>query len=106
MRAGELREKLELLKPIMVVDEYGAEKKEYKSCGVIHAQRVKQKGYYAVVGGERFPDYKVEFYIRGGHSVAENWRIRHIGGYLYDVLNIVPTIERGMKTLICDRVNE
>ena len=35
----------------------------------------------------------------------ETWRVKQLGGYEYTVTNIIPNIDRGMKTLICERVN-
>ena len=55
---------------------------------------------------EHFPDYRAEFNIRDAHRVKENWRVQQLGGYLYSVTNIIPNLDKGMKTLVCERVNE
>ena len=43
MRAGAMRERLQVLQPCVGVDHYGAEKTEYKLANTIHAERVKYK---------------------------------------------------------------
>lgn len=106
MRAGAMRERLQVLQPFQDVDHFGAEKTEYKLVNTIHAERVKYKGWRSELVGEHFPDYSVEFNIRDAHEIKEHWRVQHVGGYLYDVLNIIPNVERGMLTLVCGRVNE
>lgn len=56
--------------------------------------------------GEHFPDHTLTFNIRDGHEVGENWRIKHVGGFVYDVTNIEPNLKRGYLTLTCVRINE
>lgn len=62
-------------------------------------------GTNTLVVGEHFPDYRVEFNIRDAHEIDENWRVEQLGGHLYTVANIIPNPDRGMNTLVCDRVN-
>ena len=72
----------------------------------VWAERAKQTGRRNEEVGEHFPDYRAEFNIRDAHPVGDNWRVQQLGGYLYTVTNIIPNIDRGMKTLVCERVNE
>ena len=44
--------------------------------------------------------------MRWGCPAEEGWRVQQQGGRLYEVTAIVPNRDRGMITLICDRVNE
>lgn len=106
MRAGALKYRLILLRPTVTADEYGAEATEYERARIVHAERVKQIGTRREEVGEHFADYRTEFNIRDAHEVAENWRVRQVGGYLYTVVSIIPNIDRGMFTLVCVRVNE
>lgn len=106
MRAGEMKYKLQLLKPSVVTNDFGEEKPSYEYIRTIWAERVKQSGVRSEEVGEHFPDYSVEFNIRDAHPVEENWRVQQLGGYLYTVTNIIPNLDRGMKTLKCERVNE
>lgn len=105
MIAGRMKYRLRLLKPAVEVDNFGEETPDFVEVGVIHAERVKISGQRSDEVGEHFPDYRAEFNIRDVHPVGENWRVEQLGGYLYTVTNIIPNIDRGMKTLICDRVN-
>lgn len=106
MRAGALKYKLELLEPKRTTDRMGAEKVEYTKTRTVWAERVRVTGSRSEEVGEHFPDYTVEFNIRDAHPVQENWRVQQLGGYLYTVTNIVPNLEKGYKTLLCERVNE
>lgn len=106
MRAGPMKSRLEMLRPQTTSNAYGEETITYESAGIIRAQRIKQSGHRSIEAGELFPDYRAEFNVRDAHPVKENWRVRQLGGYLYTVTNIIPNIDQGMVTLICERVNE
>lgn len=106
MRAGGLRYKLKLLRPVNTTNDYGAETVSYEQTAVVWAERVKFSGSQSNEVGEPFPDYRVEFNIRDAHEVHELWRVEQLGGNLYTVTNIVPNCDKGYKTLVCDRVNE
>lgn len=106
MRAGALKYKLVLLEPQRVIDKMGAEVIEYIETSTVHAERVKTSGSRSEEVGEHFPNYSAEFNIRDAHRVEENWRVQQVGGHLYTVVAIVPNLDRGYKTLMCDRVNE
>jgi head-tail adaptor len=106
MRAGALKYRVVLLEPQRTTDRMGSEKVTYVETRTVHAERVKATGNRSEEVGEHFPAYSTEFNIRDVHTVAENWRIRQLGGYLYTVVAIIPNLDRGYKTLVCDRVNE
>lgn len=106
MKAGRLKYKLTLLEPQRTTDRMGAEKVTYEETRTVYAERVRATGNRSEEVGEHFPDYTVEFNIRDAHPIAENWRVRQLGGYLYTVVSIIPNLDRGYKTLLCDRVNE
>lgn len=106
MQAGRMKYKLELLEPVRVVDRFGAEAAEWHKTRTVAAERAKFSGNRRVEVSEQFADYHVEFNIRDAHKVDEGWRVRQLGGHLYTVANIIPNIDRGMQTLVCERVNE
>lgn len=106
MRAGALKYRLTLLEPQRVTDRMGAERVEYIETRTVRAERVRTTGNRSEEVGEHFPAYSAEFNIRDAHKVQENWRVRQVGGYLYAVVSIVPNLDKGYKTLLCDRVNE
>lgn len=105
MKAGKMRYRLRLLRPVVTVDMFRSEHTEYEETRTVWAERVKAVGSYGEEVWERFPSYTVEFNIRDAHEVSENWRVEQLGGYLYTVENIIPKRERGMLTLRCERVN-
>lgn len=106
MRAGALKYKLQILEPSYIEDRMGAKKATYTEKRIIWAERVAASGRRSEEVGEHFPDYSVQFNIRDVHPIAENWRVRQLGGYLYTVTAIIPNLDRGFKKLICERVNE
>lgn len=105
MQAGRMKYKLVLLKPAGDADGFGEETPGYTEFRTVAAERVKVSGNRSEEVGEHFPDYRAEFNIRDAHPVKENWRVRQLGGYEYTVTNIIPNLDRGMLTLVCDRVN-
>ena len=107
MQAGRMRYRLKTFEPVSDTDQWGDEApKDYVERNTIHAERVKLSGNRSEEVGEHFPDYRVEFNIRDAHPVKELWRVEQLGGYLYTVTNVIPNIDRGMKTLVCERVNQ
>lgn len=107
MRAGSLKYRLRLLKPVYAdTDGFGAKPTVWTPTVTIHAERVKASGRRTLELGEQFADYHVEFNIRDAHKVRENWKVEELGGYVYNVVNVIPNRDRGMLTLICERDNE
>lgn len=106
MIAGKMRYRLALLEPKRLTDRMGAERVEYVETRTVHAERVRTTGSRSEEVGEHFPDYSTQYNIRDAHPIAENWRVRQLGGYLYTVVAILPNLDRGYKTLLCERVNE
>lgn len=101
-----MKYRLNLLEPKRVTDRMGAEAVTYTKTRTVWAERVRATGNMSEEVGEHFPNYTVEFNIRDAHPVQENWRVQQLGGYLYTVTNIVPNLDKGYKTLLCERVNE
>lgn len=106
MRAGALKYRLELLKPQRATDAMGAEEVTYELLRTVRAERIRTDGRRSEEADEHFPDYTARFNIRDAHPVEENWRVRQKGGHLYTVVAILPNLDRGYNTLLCERVNE
>ena len=106
MQAGRMKYKITLLKPDKAASKFGDESTIYTAIRTVYAERVKQSGNRSEEVSEHFHDYRAEFNIRDVHPVSENWRVQQLGGCLYTVTNIIPNLDRGYKTLVCDRVNE
>ena len=106
MRAGALKYKLQILEPTYTEDRMGAKQATFTERRTIWAERVAASGHRSEEVGEHSPDYSVQFNVRDAHPIAENWRVRQLGGYLYTVTAIIPNLDRGYKTLLCERVNE
>lgn len=108
MKAGAMKYKLQIFKPETTTNHYGEKELSFSSepTATVWAEQVKQTGHRSEEVGEHFPDYNAEFNIRDAHEIKENWRVQQLGGYLYNVVAIIPNIDRGMNTLVCERVNE
>ncbi|MDO5395649.1 MAG: phage head closure protein [Bacteroidales bacterium] len=101
-----MKYKLVLLRPSGAVDDFGDDKsEEFTAVRTVNAERVRISGSRSMEVGENLPDYRAEFRIRDAHPVRENWRVQQLGGNLYTVTNIIPNLDRGMLTLVCDLVN-
>lgn len=105
MIAGRMKYKLMLLKPEVMRNKFGEATASYTEFRTIWAERVKASGSRSDEVGEHFPDFRAEFNIRDAHPVRENWRVRQLGGYEFNVVAVIPNLDRGMLTLICERVN-
>lgn len=101
-----MKHRLVILQPVVAADEAGGEATQYRPVRTVHAERVKFSGRRSEEVAEHFPDYRTEFNIRDAHPIGENWRVRQLGGYLYTVVAITPNLDKGFKTLVCERVNE
>ena len=107
MESGWMRDYLDIMEPVRTTNSFGEEKVEYSPARRIHAYMLAQRGNRSEEVQEHFPNYTAQFVIRSEHRIADNWRVRHYGGYLYTVTNIVPYGHaRAYKTLQCERVNE
>lgn len=106
MIAGRMRYRLRVERPEIVIDEYHAESTRWVEVGVIWAERVKNTGYRHDEVGEHFSDHRAEYNVRIQHDVRANWRIEEVGGLRYTVTATIPNRERGMLTLVCERLNE
>lgn len=105
MRAGQMKYKLHLLRPVVQVNTYGEQETTYASYRTIWAERVKWAGARSEEVAEHFADQTVQYRIRDAHPVKENWRVTQLGGYTYTVVAIEPNLNKGMLTLTCTRVN-
>ncbi len=100
-----MKYRLRTFEPIGSTGKFGEDSVDYVERATIHAERVKFSGNRSEEVGEHFPDYRAEFNIRDAHPVKEHWRVEQLGGYVYVVTNVIPNIDRGMNTLVCERLN-
>ncbi len=106
MKAGRMKYRLKVERPEIVIDEFKAETTRWIPGKTIWAERVRNVGRRREEAGELFPDHSVEYNVRIQHDVQENWRVEEIGGHRYVVVATVPNADRGMLTLVCERLNE
>ena len=96
---------LQLFRPVQTTNEYGEEQTTYTPTRIIWAERVKWAGARSEEVGEHFASYSVTFRIRDVHPVSEGWRVQLMGENIYTVVAIEPNRDKGMLSLICERVN-
>lgn len=106
MRTESLSLQVDIIKPDVEVNDYGEEKTVYKKTATVYASRVKMSGRRSEVISEHFGAYSAAYDVWISTKVEENWRLQEIGGMLYTITNIIPTEDKDIKTLICERVNE
>jgi len=106
MIAGRMRYMLTIFEPQSGVDGFGGKQVKFIEKGTIHAERTKSAGSMGEEVGEMFTTYTAEYNIRDVHKIKEGYRVEEKGGYLYTVSAVIENRQKGMKTLICTRVNE
>lgn len=107
MYAGRMKYRLELQRPAPAPDNgFGPGDMEFVPVRIVAAERVRFSGRRTDEVAEAFADYSARYNIRDAHPVDEHWRVRELGGHLYTVVAVEPNRDRGMLTLICERVNE
>lgn len=106
MRAGGMKYRLTLMKPVAKVNGFGESVMTYEETRMVRAERVKLSGNRGIDADEMFSSYGAEFNIRNSHPVGEGWRAKQLGGNLYTITSILPNLDKGMNTLVCERVNE
>ena len=100
-----MKYRLEILRRDTSPGTTGARAERFEPVRTVHAERVKLTGRVVTEAGDIFPDYHVEFNIRNVHPVEEGWHVRQLGGHEYVVNSIIPNLDRGMNTLVCERFN-
>lgn len=105
MQAGRLKHRLEAYRPSEVQDAFGGTSQGFELYKMIRAERVKMTVFKSDEIGEHFADSRAEFNIRDSHPVADTWRVKDLCGYEYTVVAVLHNVDRGMKTLVCERLN-
>lgn len=107
MIAGKMKYRLRLFASTATADIFGEDAPEFAPCGEpVWAQRVRLTGVRSEEAGEHFADYRAEFNVRSAHPVKAGWRVQPLGGdEVFNVVAVVPNLDRGMLTLVCERLN-
>lgn len=105
MIAGRLTEYVVLQRPTVNTDAFGADVISYTEGDPIHAEVNWKSGRLNQEVSELFPDGRLEVIIYSAHEVAEKWRLVY-AGVTYTVGAIEHNRRRGLKRLICDKVND
>ena len=105
MIAGRLTEYVTLLRPVVTKDDYGSKVTSYVTCRRVHAEVQWKQGGTGLEVSELFPDVRLNVIVYYAHPVEEKWRIEY-DGTPYNVTAVERSRTRGLKRLICEKVNE
>lgn len=100
-----MTERVALLRPTVSRDNFGAETTRYEVPRTVHAEVVWKSGGLRSEVAEHFADGRIEVLIRDAHDVAPLWRVTY-QELTYQVSAVEHNRVKGLKRLICDRVNE
>lgn len=105
MRAGELTERVELLRGVTVPSRAGQSRyTQFESLGVYHAQLRSSRGFRSTEAAQDVADHSATFILRITAPAVEHGRLRHIGGYEYTITSVERNRRLAMQTVTCERV--
>lgn len=104
MIAGLLNDWVTLMRPAVSTDGFGAETTSYESYGRVRAEVRWKSGTLSMELAELFPDVHLEVIVRDAHPAEAKWRVVH-GGETYTVEAVERNRLKGMRRLICSKVN-
>lgn len=105
MIAGRLTERVKLLRPASTTDRFGSNTISYVEVATVHAEVKWKSGSTAGEASELFSGDRIEILIRSAHTVEPKWRAEYMG-VIYFVEAIEHNRLKGMKRLLCNKVNE
>ena len=105
MIAGRMTERVVLIQPSATTNGFGSDVVSYTDVKTVHAEVQWKSGGTYQQASELFPDGHIEVIIRDAHQVEAKWRIRY-NGEVYNVAAVAPNRVKGLKRLICDKVND
>lgn len=106
MNAGSLTYRLVAIEYVTTEDPLTGEKiSEWIDRFTMRAERIKLTGKAVVRGSESVIEADAAYYVRIQHPIKDGWRVRELGGDLYDVV-VEPNREKQLKILKCKKVND
>lgn len=79
---------------------------DYREGRPIAAELRKESGSVSDIHGERFSDYRAEYYVYWQHKIKTGWRVTDLEtGLVYSVNNVFPDKRQNLLRLVCERVN-
>lgn len=109
MRSARMTSRLKVQKPVEKSGGFGTSSphfEDYMSGKPVAAELRRESGNGVNVNGERFSDYRAEYYIYWQHKICNGWRVTDIDTELtYTVTNVFPDRRLNLRRLVCERVN-
>lgn len=105
MRAGRLTEQIEVLTPIVIINEFGSQQTKYVHKFSTRAERVRVNGGRTIENQDMFYADLKNFSIRRYHPI-EDFDIVVYRGKRYRILDIEYKKEEQRKVISCEKINE
>lgn len=106
MKLNRMNTRVAILRPVVVVNDYGEEKTSWEHVREVWADRVKYSGHMSNEVGEHFADYRATFNVWLNVPCGDGWRLMERGGHIYNVVSVEDSVHKQLRTIVCERVNE
>lgn len=105
MKAGLLKEQIQIFKPVVVKTEYGSSKIQYEAYKTTRCHVINNSGNKQDSNNEIFYSNSKTFIIRHYIDIKENMRIKY-EGVMYAIESITPNKYYNNKEIFANKVNE
>lgn len=111
MKIGRMYTRLRWERPETSITVTGALLAKYTTLAYIRAERASMRATERNEAGEMYADIHAEYYVRYLHDIRRGDRLTEVSdedtdsGALMEVTAVIANRRKGLKTVICDRVN-
>lgn len=111
MKIGRMYTRLRWRKPSALVTATGAREVTFINQGIILAERASMRATERNEAGEMYADMHAEYNVRYQHNIRRGDRLTECdeygveNGVEMEVTAVINNRRKGLKTIICDRVN-
>lgn len=105
MKAGKLKDKIEIYNPVIVKSEFGSNKTEYKLFYATRAEIKYNSGSKVVENNEVINTTTITITLRYYVPLLENMNIKY-NEKMYRILSIEPSKQYNNKIIIAEMINE
>lgn len=101
MQAGKLRDRVVILQRQSGSDALGQPSTTWQSLAILWAEVRFVSGIETIKAGREISTSRASVRIRRRGNVSRQMRVR-IGGVEYEIVDVVPSVDRAWLTLICE----
>lgn len=106
MRAGELKKRIEILRPAVLTNEYGEEEEDLVSLYSVRAQVTYSDGSLSTSSDDYIVTYTVTFIIRNHIKDLNEKDIISYNNNKYKIVSIIPNEARQLITIKTELIDE